>query len=267
MSSTDVPGLVAPGPAGTGFTIHHFPTITSTNSYLASLAAAGAPGGIVAVAAHQSAGRGRLQRRWEAPAGASLLLSVLMRPRLAPRELHLCTAVVALATAAACHRLCAVDADVKWPNDLVVGTRKLAGVLAESVSGAVVVGVGCNVAWPPPLPMAARDAGDPEVLAQATSLAQLVPAPPTVDQLCQAVLEELAPRLADLDDELGRRRQAACYRSACATVGRRVRVQLPGEVFTGAAVDVTAEGQLVVDTPVGRRIVSAGDVVHLRSGT
>ncbi len=267
MSATalPVPDSVGPGPPGSPFTVHRFATITSTNSYLVELAAEGAPAGTVAVAAHQSAGRGRLGRRWEAPPGANLLLSVLLRPHMPPGGLHLCSAVVALAVAEACDATAGVRPELKWPNDLLVVSRKLAGVLAESVpagegSRAVVVGVGCNVGWPAPGEPA------PEGVPDATSLALLTPAAPTVAELLDVVLVELARRVGDLDDELGRRRQAAAYRAACATLGRRVRVELPAQTITGTAVDVTAEGHLVVDTPAGRRTVTAGDVVHLRPG-
>src|SRR4051812_27340870 len=109
---------------------------------------AGAPEGLAAVADHQTAGRGRLGRAWVAPPGASLLLSVLFRPDLAPERLHLTTAAVALAAAEACEAVAGVLPVLKWPNDLLVGDRKLAGVLAESRLPAVVVGIGLNVNWP-----------------------------------------------------------------------------------------------------------------------
>ncbi len=129
----------------------------STNRYLLDEARAGAAGGLVVVADHQTAGRGRLGRRWEAPAGANLLVSVLLRPSLPIEELHLCTVAMALATRAACSAVTAgaVVPVLKWPNDVMVGERKLAGILAETIPGdggsrAVVVGMGLNVAWPPP---------------------------------------------------------------------------------------------------------------------
>ena len=112
--------------------VRRFEEIDSTNAYLRREARAGAPEGVVAVADHQSAGRGRMDRRWESPPGASLLVSVLFRPEFDPSELHLCTAALALAAAEACRRVAGVDAVIKWPNDLLVGNAKLAGVLAEA---------------------------------------------------------------------------------------------------------------------------------------
>src|SRR5665213_2646554 len=149
-------GYGGPGAGVTRFTeIRRFRELDSTNRYLLDEARAGAPGGLVAVADHQTAGRGRLGRRWEAPAGANLLMSVLLRPDLPVEELHLSTVAMALATRSACSAATAgaVIPVLKWPNDVMVGEGKLAGILAETVpdapgSRAVVVGMGLHVAWP-----------------------------------------------------------------------------------------------------------------------
>ena len=118
---------------GARFTdIRRFDTIDSTNRYLLDQARAGAPDGVVAVADHQSAGRGRLGRRWEAPTGANLLVSVLLRPDLPPPLRHLVPAVVALAASDAAETVTGLVLGVKWPNDLLGSDgRKVAGVLAE----------------------------------------------------------------------------------------------------------------------------------------
>jgi len=223
------------------------------------------------VAEHQRAGRGRLGRRWEAPPGRNLLVSILLRPSMPAEQRHLCTAVVALAAAEACRRVSGVDPDLKWPNDLVVGTGKLAGVLAEVVGAepdpAVVVGIGVNCGWPapddasgePPLPDALRGS--------ATSLWRESGRRADPAEVLEALLVDLEPRLADLQEPAGRRRQAADFRRACATVGSTVRVDLDGETVTGVALDVTAEGHLIVDVGACLRTIVAGDVVHLRPGS
>ncbi|MGH8987434.1 MAG: biotin--[acetyl-CoA-carboxylase] ligase, partial [Acidimicrobiales bacterium] len=171
-----------------GWDVRHFATLPSTNDWLLERAREGAPAGLVAVADHQSAGRGRMGRRWEAPAGSCLLVSVLLRPLAAVSELFACTAAAALETSDACRRLAGVEPDVKWPNDLVVGDAKVAGILAESDAGApggragsvaVVVGVGCNLDWSPP---------------GATSLAAHARGPVGRDALLDALLEGLAAR-------------------------------------------------------------------------
>src|SRR4051812_2967881 len=123
--------------------IRWFDVVDSTNRYLLECAAQGAPEGIVAVADEQTAGRGRLGRTFVAPPGAALLVSVLLRPQLPPERVHLLTLATALA---AIDALPGVDARVKWPNDVVIDDRKLAGILAEADStGAIVIGMGLNV--------------------------------------------------------------------------------------------------------------------------
>ena len=129
--------------------------VDSTNTSVRDQARQGAAEGLVVVADHQTAGRGRLDRTWESPPGANLLASVLLRPQCEAADVHLCTEAVALAAADACREVAGVEPVLKWPNDLLVGGRKLAGVLAEAeFSGgtlvAVIVGIGINVAWPGP---------------------------------------------------------------------------------------------------------------------
>jgi BirA family biotin operon repressor/biotin-[acetyl-CoA-carboxylase] ligase len=224
--------------------IDQFGDVDSTNRVAREAAAAGEPEGLVVVAEHQTAGRGRRGRTWEAPEGTALLFSVLLRPALPPVDLHLVTAAVALAGRDACRAVAGVEAAVKWPNDLLVGDRKLAGILAEAAGGAVVVGMGLNVT------------SHPE---GAASLAGAGWHTPDRDAL-------LATLLVGLDGRLGRWPELrADYRAACATVGRRVRVEMPGGDLVGLAERVDEHGHLVVRpdgaVPV---VVSAADVVHLR---
>jgi len=240
--------------------IRRFEQLDSTNRYLLDEARGGAPEGVVAVAGYQSAGRGRLGRRWEAPPGTNLLTSVLLRPVLDPKELHLCTAAVALAALEATGRVAGVGAGVKWPNDLVVEDRKLAGVLAEADpsapggrpgSVAVVVGIGVNVGW----------AGPPE--ADGTSLHELGCEVGT-DELLGAMLDALVTRRVALETPEGRRSLVSELAERCVSLGRWVRVDLVGESFEGRALMVTPQGHLVVETAGAKREVAAGDVVHIR---
>ncbi len=236
--------------------VRWFESIDSTNSYLLAEARTGAPEGTVAVADHQRAGRGRLDRRWESPPGASLLTSILFRPDLDPAELHLCSAAVALAASAACRQVAGVSPLLKWPNDLMVGQAKLAGVLAEAefagATCAVVVGIGLNVAWP----------GPPAV--RGTCLNDLRAAPVERHELLGALLHALAPRRGLLDHPDGRRELAAEMRRRCATLGQHIRVELAAESISGIADEIDDAGRLVVETPAGPRTVTAGDVVHVR---
>jgi BirA family biotin operon repressor/biotin-[acetyl-CoA-carboxylase] ligase len=260
--------------------VRRFSSIDSTNRYLLDEARAGAPEGVVAIADHQTSGRGRLGRRWEAPAGTNLLVSVLLRPSLRVEERHLASATVSLAAREAARAIAGTSLAVKWPNDLVAPDgRKVAGILAEadlpeatasgsaSLSGddrcgsapALVVGIGMNVNWP------TTDADLPdELVGVASSLQQLAGHRIDPSALLDALLAALEPRVRDLATAEGRGRQAGALEAACSTIGCRVRVELPGESFEGTAVRLTDEGHLVVEVGHDLHTVVAGDVVHLR---
>lgn len=238
--------------------VRWFEDIGSTNDWLMDQARGGAAEGLVAVADHQSQGRGRRDRRWVAPPGSSLLFSVLLRPELQASQLHLTAAAVSLSAAAACVDVAGVQPEVKWPNDLLVHDRKLAGVLSETLLGtedstpAVVVGMGVNVNWPPVLPA--------ELAHLATALNREAGRDIDRADLLVALLENLD----DYSDDWSA--VAHDYKSRCATVGREVQVDL-GERgrLSGTAVELTDEGLLVVeDDEGGRMTVSVGDVVHVR---
>jgi BirA family biotin operon repressor/biotin-[acetyl-CoA-carboxylase] ligase len=243
--------------------VRWLPSVDSTNRHLLQEARAGAAEGTVVVADHQESGRGRLDRAWVAPPRSSLLVSVLLRPDLPLERLHLLTAVVALAAADACVSEAGVEASLKWPNDLVVGSRKLGGILAEtqlegSRARAVVVGLGLNVNWGPELEAS-------ELAAEAVSLDQLAGGEVDRARLLVAILTGLEDRYATLGGRAGQMAQAAEYRRRCTTVGRVVRVELADESFTGTVADVSDEGQLLVDVGMCLRTVTSGDVVHVRT--
>lgn len=237
--------------ASTRFTdVRRFATLDSTNRFLLEAATQGGGVGLVAVADEQTAGRGRLGREWHAPPKASLLASVLLRPALAPDQWHVLTLACALAAIDAVRGVAAIDARLKWPNDVVVGDRKLAGILAEASGGALVVGMGLNVRW---------DAFPPELAATATACNLCSEVEVGVDDVLAAWLVAFDARLDALDEVLAD--AAACS----ATLGRRVRVELPGETFEGVADALTPEGYLVVARDDGApTVVTSGDVVHLR---
>ena len=221
--------------------MRRFPEIDSTNTWVMGEARAGAPEGVVAVADHQTAGRGRLGRVWEAPPGANLLMTVLLRPTTP--DSHLAVAAVALAGRDAASSVGGVSCGLKWPNDLVVDDgRKLAGVLAETDgAGAVAVGIGLNVGWAP-------------------EGAACLGADVARDDVLDALLASLGGWL-----DAGWAAVARAYREACVTIGRRVRVELvDGEVFEGGAADVDDAGRLLVETSVCLRTVDVGDVTHVR---
>ena len=243
-----------------GWQVRHFASIDSTNRYVLDEARAGAPAGLVAVADHQTAGRGRLGRRWEAAPGSSLLVSVLLRPELPVDRLHRLTLAAGLALADALAGVADVVAKLKWPNDLVVDDKKLAGLLAEAdlsagSARAVVIGAGCNLT---------ADAFPPDVEATATAVELEAGRAVDRDEVLHAFLEALAVRLDDLHADLDALLVDARARSA--TLGRRVRLQLPGdELVEGDATALSDDGSLVVRDDAGHEhTVAVGDVVHLR---
>ena len=240
----------------------------STNQDLMALAADGAPEGVVVVADHQTAGRGRLGRVWTAPPEASLLLSVLLRPPLGLEGAHALTTAVALSALDACVAVAGLRPGLKWPNDLIVPSprdggaeRKLAGVLAESsLRGArfdaVVVGIGVNLNWPDDLPA--------EIEGIAVALNHVTGAPVDRAAYTAALLQALDARYSALLGPGGPEAQRRDEEAASATIGRAVRVIRSHDELEGTAVGLDPDGALRVD--VGAEVVSipVGDVVHLR---
>ncbi|MBJ7359463.1 biotin--[acetyl-CoA-carboxylase] ligase [Nocardioides sp.] len=232
----------------------------STNALVAERAQAGGPEGLVVLAEHQTAGRGRLDRSWEAPARSGLTFSVLLRPTVPAASWPWLPLLTGHAVRAAL-RAAGFDATVKWPNDVLLGERKVAGILVERVetpSGpAAVVGIGLNVG------MTADELPVPE----ATSLAVEGEAPDRTE-LLGLLLDTLWDSYVAWQEggEAGAARLATAYAESCGTVGRDVSVALPsGETLTGRAVEIDPSGRLVVSTGSGERTaVGAGDVVHVR---
>lgn len=263
---------IDPSPGSPEWDVRRTAETTSTNADLLALARSGAPEGVVLVADHQTAGRGRLDRTWEAPPGASLLTSILLRPAdppcsLALDQAHLVANAVGIAAAIAAQRTAGVGVALKWPNDLVLttdaGVRKVSGILAETILAdgridALVVGIGINVNWPPALP--------PDLADIATALNHAAGHEVDRLQLLGALLAELGRCYAALATPEGRGVLLGEYRALSATIGSRVRVELPGETVVGDAIDVNAEGHLLVvdECPDRPREIVAGDVVHVR---
>ncbi len=225
----------------------------STNAVVADRAREGAAAGLVVATEHQVSGRGRLDRSWETPDRAALTFSVLWRPERPGTEWPWLPLVAGVATVAAL-REHGVEAGLKWPNDVMLGDHKLAGILAERVETptgpAAVLGIGLNV-----------DQTREELpVATATSIRLATGAPTDRSDLLVSLVTRLH-REYDAWLAGGGAAARAAYLDACVTVGRQVRVGLPGgDVLTGAAEDVDASGRLVV----AGTALAAGDVVHVR---
>ncbi|MFE5681175.1 biotin--[acetyl-CoA-carboxylase] ligase [Streptomyces erythrochromogenes] len=237
----------------------------STNTDLATRAAE-LPEGAVVVAEEQSAGRGRLDRSWVAPARSGLFFSVLFKPgdTVPQEQWGWLTLLAGVATATGLSRAAGVDTALKWPNDLLVTVegeeRKTGGILAERVEDGVIVGIGLNVTLTEeelPVPAAGS-----LLLAKATVTDR--------EPLLKAVLRSLEEwygnwRAAGGDPAASGLQET--YAAGCATLGRHVRAELPGgRTLTGTAEAVDTDGRLVIRTAEGtHEAVGAGDVVHLRS--
>ena len=235
--------------------ILYFDEIDSTNTHAKRLIREGAPEGTVVVADCQTAGRGRMERSFQSPRGKGLYLTVLLRPELPPERLLPVTALAGVALCRAVERTCGVRPGLKWPNDPVLGGKKLCGILTERTGeNALVLGLGVNVSQ-------TREDFTPEVAEMATSLAMELGRPVSRPALAAALLEELdrayAALLAgDLPPFL------EDYRRRCVNLGKRVRLRSPeGGEEMAAAVDIDEEFALVVRLDGGgERTVRSGEV-------
>lgn len=196
----------------------HLESVASTQDVAREL-----PVGSIVLTDHQTAGRGRMQRRWEAPPGTALLVSFVLAPR----------PLLSLAAGVAAAEACGPDVRLKWPNDLLLNDRKLGGILVEMTPSKAICGIGINLAWAP---------------AGAARLDQ------PRDKLLGRLRESIAAWIEKPDDEVLTR-----WRELSATLGRRVRVDVSDRVTEGLAEDIGVRGELIVD---GVPFV-AGSVTHL----
>ena len=243
-----------------GQVLHCFDEVASTNETARQLAEEGAAHGEVVIAERQTAGRGRRGRTWISPPGGNLYLSAVLRPDMPPQRAPEITLV---ASVALCHavRRAGADAGIKWPNDLVVGDRKLCGILTEMAADEgrvqwVVLGAGVNLnARPEDFPEELR----PWVTSVAAERGQPVPRA-LFAAAALALLEEWLDRHAEggfaaVRDE---------WRVLSDTLGREVRVSAEGREVSGLAEDVDESGALLVRSGAGLEAFRAGDVAHLR---
>ncbi|MXW43019.1 MAG: biotin--[acetyl-CoA-carboxylase] ligase [Acidimicrobiia bacterium] len=241
-----------------GFDVSWVAETGSTNADLLLAAQRGAPANLVLAADYQSQGKGRRGRSWQAAAGSGLLFSVLIRPQLSVESAGLVTTALAFSAAVSCEQMTGVRSLLKWPNDLVVQDRKLAGVLAESVVvggrlEAVIVGMGLNV----------RSGSIPvEIATSAVDLEGICNSVVDRKELLAAILVRFAFWMGQVEESTGQAALVDAVRQHSATLGRQVLVELgDGTVLQGLAQDLDHQGALLLAD--GTRIVE-GDVVHLR---
>jgi BirA family biotin operon repressor/biotin-[acetyl-CoA-carboxylase] ligase len=198
--------------------ILHLESVTSTQDIARDM-----PIGSMVIADHQTAGRGRLEHRWEAPPGTALLVSFVLAPN----------PILSLAAGVAAAEACGPRVRLKWPNDLLLDGLKVGGILVEATPVKAVCGIGINLTWAPDGATSLEQPRD-----QVMEL--LVPA---VERWSSAPSDEVLTRWRELSD----------------TLGRRVRVLLPDRTFEGQAQDISERGELIVDGT----LVSAGSLTHL----
>ena len=235
--------------------VEHFEEINSTNTYVAVKAKEGTSEGFVARADYQSAGRGRLDRTWQAPPRSALMCSILLSPPTSSDEMQLVVAAVALSARSALGTLCNVYPQLKWPNDLIVDDKKIAGLLAEVVthenSLSVVAGIGINLT------------DSPEGL-PATNALKISGVIVTPEALLEKLLEELNIRRGLLDTDEGRAMLRSEYESVLETIGRSVVVEQSDVTFPALATGIDKIGRLILNAAGEEKIISVGDVIHVR---
>ena len=241
------------GTGALGGPLVHLDTLGSTNDRARELAVTGAPHGTVVAAERQTAGRGRQGRTWSAPRGRALTLSVLVR--LEPPELEALPLAAAVAVAEACEVLAGVKCTIKWPNDVWIDGRKVAGILIEArpTERWAVIGIGLNV-------NTTADELAEELRATATSLHIATGRPHDRDAAFDALMDHLANWTKRLDRPSA---VAAAFRARDVLQGRRIAWTAAGERHEGEAGGIEDDGALIVFTEDGGRLRLDAGEVHL----
>ena len=254
-----IQGELATRRLGTRF--HYFQEIDSTNSYARRLAGTGAPEGEVVIAERQSEGRGRLGRSWESPPYCNLYFSLLLRPTLAPVHAPQITLMAAVALADTVAAFVAEPPAIKWPNDILLQGKKLAGILTESSCDAkriefVILGIGVNLNFPAALM--------PDTIRQrATSLMEIAGARISRENFLRRLIHDL-DRCYGILQESGFDAIAPRWQARFGFKGKTVRVEMEGDVLIGQAVGIDRDGALLVEDVRGeRQRVVAGDVTAI----
>ncbi|HIE64326.1 MAG: biotin--[acetyl-CoA-carboxylase] ligase [Nitrospira sp.] len=242
-----------------------FERVESTNRVALDMAADGMPGGLLILSDSQRKGKGRLDRPWFSPAGANLYFSLLLRPYLSPRDFPLFSMAASLALCDSIHRATGLHPEIKWPNDILIEEKKLAGILLESkTAGAettpLIIGIGVNVNVGP-------DSFPTDLQKSATSLKAVLGHPIDRTDLLNIILEGLAEQVSLLQDG---KKDLLIQRiqKECATLGKKVRVNTLRQEFEGFAEEIDDDGALLLRMGDGRRRrIRIGDITHLREAS
>ena len=241
-----------------GSIFHYFPEIDSTNLYARQLANNGGREGEIVIAEAQTQGRGRLGRRWQSPPFANLYLSLILRPKLAPVHAPQITLMAAVALAETVDCFIRQSAAIKWPNDILVDGKKLAGILTEAACDServhyVILGIGVNLNYH-------HSAMPVEIRTRATSVAELTGKSVSRESFLRRLIHDLDRCYGELE-EAGFDSLAPRWEARFGLRGQRVRVELFDQIVTGWAKGIDRDGALLVEDDQGRtQRVIAGDV-------
>lgn len=240
----------------------YFSEVDSTQLILKSLAAQDAPEGIIAVADQQTQGRGRRGRAWHSPYGKNLYFSTLLRPKIAPGDVQLLNLAAGIAVRGVLRDLHGVDAELKWPNDVMSGGRKICGILSESAGEPdrvyyTITGIGVNTNL-------AKEDLSSQIAETATSILIESGKKTARPFLLAQIFSSFSDMAALLCDANGKARLLDIYRKNCSTIGREVRVIEDDREFIGIAKDITEQGAILVNVENTDKIFTAADVHHLR---
>ena len=241
-----------------GKKIIYYETVDSTMDVAFRLGSEGAAEGTVVIAEGQTKGRGRRGRTWLSPKGKGIYFSIILRPELMPNEIARLTLLSAVAVAQAIKKLAAVNVAIKWPNDLLIDDKKVAGILTELSAEAdlvkfVVVGIGVNV-----------NSLSGHLPDGATSLRKEAKGPISRLELTKEILREMEGRYLELQTK-GFLPIAKAWKDLSMTLNKRVKVVDPSETVEGTAIDIDGDGGLLLRKDSGVIIKKmAGDVVQIR---
>jgi BirA family transcriptional regulator, biotin operon repressor / biotin---[acetyl-CoA-carboxylase] ligase len=239
-----------------------FDRVDSTNQIALEMASNGMPGGLVILAESQERGKGRLGRKWFSPEGVNLYLSLFLRPHQPPREFPLFSLATSVAVVEAIEKVTGLSPAIKWPNDILLDHRKVAGILLESETGGgqtppLVIGIGLNVNL---------DHSDlpPELQPTAGSLKMALGHEVDRTVLVCTLLETLSEQILLLQEGKADLLIQA-MKQKCQTLGKKVRVDTPRQAFEGRAEEIQDDGGLMIRMGDGNlRKILIGDITHLR---
>lgn len=239
-----------------GCEIYYFDSVDSTNTKAKELAEEGHPAGTLVVADQQVAGKGRRGRVWESPHGTGIFLTLLLKPDINPNNASMLTLVSAMATAGAIRRVTGENAQIKWPNDIVIDGKKICGILTEMSAqfdyiNYIVTGIGFNVH---------NESFPEEISKTAGSLYLACGKRFHRADLIEAFLEEFEKYYAIYLETQDMEGLYTEYNQMLVNMGRQVKVLDPKDPFEGKAMGITKKGELIVDTWESRKLVSSGEV-------